>query len=449
VHQWRCFLAMATGLGAAPACGDSLRPPALAPDHPGSPDAAPPLDAVTLTCDATWHDLQIGTARDDQLWGMTTDKHHNLYVSGFEDGVTGVTNIEPAGDSRGVVLQIDTSGAVRWQAVLDTSASDTIEDVKIDPETGTVYGVGRTSGAFEGFVNQGQFDTFVFSLDPTGQRTNLFQSGNERPQHPVRLSLDGSSIFVAGYDDVYVPFIAVVSDEDGFIGSFGRGGPELTQNFLHMVPTTASNRLFDVAADPDDSGSIYIASYVGGGLDSDVGAFVKRLNRDGTELWTRRVSASTSDAVTAVGISPAGELFVTGATFQQLGAARFGQQDAFVLKLDRATGAILWATQAGSRDSDFPVALAFDDAGNIDIAGQTEGAVAGINHGGVDVFAMKFGPDGTLLSSWQAGTAEHDLPTSIAVNCGRVLVGGFTRGALVEGSTGTTGDDMFIIQAAL
>ena len=47
---------------------------------------------------------------------------------------------------------------------------------------------------------------------------------------------------------------------------------------------------------------------------------------------------------------------------------------------------------------------------------------------------------------WQRGTSDDDELTSLAVDsCGRVFVGGYTRGALVAGKPSLGGEDMFIL----
>jgi hypothetical protein len=367
-----------------------------------------------------------------------------------------VTNIEPDGDSRGVVIQIDLAGELQWRAALDTTASDTVEGVAVDPANGAVVAVGRTSGAFEGFVNQGQFDSFLAELDSGGRVSAIFQSGDERPQHPSRLSLGGSHLIaVAGFDDTYVTGHSVEAQEDGFVASFERGTEptaSFRQTLLQKVPLSQANRLTDVVADRDGSGSMYVTSFVSGPRAS-AGIFVKKLNSDGSPVWSTRISALTFDAVNAVGLSPSNELFVAGATGLSLGGPTAGGQDAFVSKIDKATGAILWTTQAGSSASDYPRALAFDELGNIYIAGETLGSVVGDPKlpGGTDVFAMKLNAAGTLISAWQTGTAENDFATSLVVDhCGRVLVGGYTKGALVENGHDPAGrDDMYVVRAAL
>ena len=63
---------------------------------------------------------------------------------------------------------------------------------------------------------------------------------------------------------------------------------------------------------------------------------------------------------------------------------------------------------------------------------------------------MKFSPAGALVSVWQRGTSDDDELTSLAVDsCGRAFVGGYTRGALVNGQANLGGEDMFILNAAL
>jgi hypothetical protein len=470
--------AMAALCAWATGCGDNQQALGLGPDHPGSPDnpvgdgpggdgggngpgessgpgpgsgsnGGGPIEVTPPpSCDIAWHDVQLGTELDDQVWGLATDASDNVYIAGFEHGITGVTNIEPDGNSRGVVIKLDPSGEVAWRRALDTAGSDTVEGLAVDPASGTLYAVGRTSGAFDGFTSGGQFDAFLAALDDQGRIATMLQVGDERPQHPTRVSLGaGHEVNVAGYDDTFVVGHAIEANEDGFIGSFERGA---------SAPDALAE---DVAAERDGSGSMYIASWVasgrpaGPGLPPPTGIYVKKLNRNGSEAWSTKITNVSADAANAVALSPSNELFVAGATFRQLGQRSFGQQDAFVLKVNKTTGAVIWAAQAGSADSDFPTALAFDGDNNVYVAGYTfrpkdpdhpEG------DGAFEPFVMKFDSRGVLLSTWRGGTDQLEFVTSMVVDrCGHVYIGGYTKGTMVEGVDNAGGWDMFVIRPTL
>jgi hypothetical protein len=445
-----------TGGGGAGGGAGASGGAAGAGDAAGAGGAGGPADP---RCQGAWAgDLLLGTTEDDQILGMTVDADDNLIVSGYEHGIVGVsaTNIDPDGDARAVVMKLSPAGTTLWKTVLDTAATDSAEDVAIDPVTGNLVVVGRTSGAFPTFVNQGQFDFFVALLDPTGQTSTVFETGNERPQHPVRLSLGpGGDVLVAGWDDTYIPSNYVAANQDGFIAHFGIDpgpGHAVSLSSLVYAFPPAANAPFSaataVAAERDGSGASYLASLIPSN-GTQHGIVVTKFRADQTPVWDDAISNIPFDAVTALALSPAGELFATGGTFATLGARAFGQEDAYLQKIDKATGTPIWTAQAGGPDSDYPTALAFDVAGNVYVAGITLGSVVDglANKGQADIFAMKFSAAGALLGVWQRGTASDDELTSMAVDgCDNVFVGGYTRGALVAGHPPAGGEDMFIMK---
>jgi len=424
-------------------------------------DATDADEARERRCEGTWpHDFQLGTKGDDQLLGLTVDGEGNVVASGFERGVVGVENIDPSGDSDAVVMKLRPDGTVLWKTGIDTSGSDTAEDVALDPLTGNLVVVGRTSGAFPSFVNQGEFDLFLALLDGGGDVLTTFQAGNERPQHPARLALGaGGAVVVAGWDDTYTPTNYVAANQVGFVADFAiAGGPghavtSPPSPFQYLFPPSALppfSFVTDVATDSD--GARYVTSLVASNRQGPNGIFVTKTRADHSTVWAARISPITFDAVTAVALSPAGHLFVTGGTFNKLGARTFGQEDAYLLEIDETTGALLWAAQWGGPDSDYPTALAFDAHGNIYVSGITLGSVVdGVaNQGEADVFAAKISAAGEVLSVWQGGTAADDEATSLVVDpCGNVLVGGYTGGAFVPGQPNVGGEDMFILRAKL
>jgi outer membrane protein assembly factor BamB len=196
---------------------------------------------------------------------------------------------------------------------------------------------------------------------------------------------------------------------------------------------------------------VYVTSKVAFNSASEHGTFVTRLRADHSVAWSETISTLPSDIANAVALSPSGDLFITGATFLTFGP-EFRQEDAFLIKIDRATGAAIWVAEGGGTGTDYPTALAFDGDGNIYVGGLTQGSVVdGVaNQGSFDIFAMKFSPDGKQLAAWQRGTPAFDQITSMAVDrCGRVFVGGSTGGAIVPGHASAGREDMFVMKADL
>jgi len=415
-------------------------------------------------CARPWAgDIQTGTALDDEITAVTAAAGGGFYVTGYEHGDDNSSDVIPAGDARAVIARYDGQGIVIWKSTIDTSQADTAEDVQIDPVTGNLIVLGRTSGALPGFQNAGQMDMYVAVLNSGGDSLGAIQIGDERPQHPVRLGLGpNKKILVAGYDDLFIPSNYVAALSHGFLAELTIGAAPTfapSEDFwqrsalFDSPPPPPSNEDFTtgVAIAASGDGSMYVSSTVDGRPDLR-GMFLTKLDAAGHTIWTNRFSTTAGDFAAAIGLAPNGDLFVAGAASVEIAGVEVGQQDAFVAKFDKETGAALWATVPNSPESDFPTAMTFDADSNIYVTGQTLGTIAGgaANKGGVDIFAVKIGPSGGILSSWERGSAGDDMPAGIAVDaCGRVIVGGFTTGALIAGQPSAGGRDMFIVKADL
>ena len=410
-------------------------------------------------------DIQLGTELDDEITAITAAATGaGFYVTGYERGDDESTDVIPAGDARAVVGRYDGAGLVVWEETIDTPGADTAEDIRIDPVTGNLDIVlGRTSGAFFGFHNAGQFDLYVSVLDSSGNLLSAIQIGDERPQHPARLGLGPNrKILIAGYDDLYIDVNFVAALEHGFVAGLTLGAaPSFTPTrdfwqcsaYFDSPPPPRSNQDFTtgVAVAADGDGSFYVSSTVNGQADQR-GMFVSKLDASGQTLWSSRLHDGAGDYLSTIGLSPNGDLIVSGAATLDIADTEVGQQDAFVAKVDKTTGLLQWATATGSPGPDFPTAMAFDAAGNVYVTGETLGTFAGAasNQGSIDIFAVKVGPSGGVISAWERGSADDDIAAGIAVDsCGSVIVGGYTTGALIAGQPNAGRRDMFIVKADL
>ncbi len=132
------------------------------------------------------------------------------------------------------------------------------------------------------------------------------------------------------------------------------------------------------------------------GLDTAIGgtddAFVTKLSPAGAVLWSTYLGgtgfeqgygiayAATGTAVYVTGQTTSGDFPTPGGFDTTLG----GAQDAFVTKLNAASGAVLWSTYLGGNVDDTGFGVAADSSGNALITGTTS-STTGLAAGGYDL----------------------------------------------------------------
>ncbi len=381
-------------------------------------------------------DQQWGTAADDEALGLVASRSGPLYVTGYRAGTLGVSNLGPVGDAKGYVRKLSVDGAVEWETALDTSATDIVEAV-VEDGAGRVHVAGRTTGAFTGATQAGQFDAFVATLAADGRISAVRQFGDERPQHPRRLALAGPRLLLAGFDDVFVPTNYVEDWENWFVAEHAADG--LTQTFWRPVRTAFPDLASALAVDPE--GAVYVAGSSSGG--DQPGIWVRKLDVRGDEIWGVRLSSVGIDTAAGVAFGADGSVLI--------GGTRFGNSSPVVYSLDRASGAKRWAAEAPRELTATAVTdMAVDASGNVYLTGSTATAVspAWTNRGVYDPYVLRFAPAGALTATWQGGSAADDEPTAIALDsCGRVLIAGWTDGALAQTRQGRR--DAFLVSVDL
>jgi len=174
--------------------------------------------------------------------------------------------------------------------------------------------------------------------------------------------------------------------------------------------------------------------------------FVAKLSSDGSRLlYSTYFGGSAGERGLGIAVDPGGNAYVTGYThstdlpvanaFQ--GAFAGGNADAFVLKLNPAGSAPVYATYLGGGNDrpDIGTSIAADADGNAYVTGFTNSRDFATVHplqpfrGPTDGFVTKFNPSGSALiySTFLGGTAD-DEPMGIAVDAaGSAYVTGHTE----------------------
>lgn len=411
------------------ACGDN-RP------GPASTDAA--LDANLPAA----VNLELGGAADDDVLDIDVGGDA-VIVAGYRNGILGQENVEPVGNAIGFVEAYELDGRMRWARTFDTAAADTVEAVAV---TGSeLVLVGRTSGAFPGGTNAGSMDAFVARMAIGGDGVpEVVMFGDERPQHPMRVARDAAgAVLVAGYDDVHVVGGAVIDQTDPLVARVRTDGGALALDWLRR-PGTVDSDVYEALVAPGPAGEVIVGGSMLAGPGR--GPFVRRLDAAGAVVWERHLSTTGVDALTGLTTGPDGLVYATGATFGRIGSRSYGEQDAFVVALDPATGEIRRAMQGGSPAPDYPRDVVVAADGTVYVTGETLGALPGSTPAGdYDAMVLRFAPDNTWTGAWQRGTPGDDIGKAIAVTSVGAVVGGYANGPIFDGATYHGRRDGFVI----
>ena len=259
-------------------------------------------------------------------------------------------------------------------------------------------------------------------------------SGRETIDSHYRLFDDGSVGFdVAGYDTQRTLVIDPVLSYGTYLG---KGGDDVG----HGVAV-------------DAAGNVYVAGYAksAGLLDLLLGVsdgdevMVAKLSPTlGSVVYTTYIGGDGDDQATAIAVDSAGQAHVTGytkssdfTTASALQSSRSGSQDAFVLKLNAAGNALVYATYlGGSGGGDVGYGIAVDAAGSAYVTGEatsanfltTAGAADRTYQGGSEAFVTKLTPGGAVVYSTFIGGGNDDIGRDIAVDAsGNAVVVGETK----------------------
>jgi hypothetical protein len=214
--------------------------------------------------------------------------------------------------------------------------------------------------------------------------------------------------------------------------------------WTQVIASSQSETAYAVATDP--SGNVVLAGSTQGSLGGAASAggadlFVAKLDPTGATLWIRQLGTSVLDEAYAVATDAAGNVLVAGVTNGGLdGNASLGSQDAVLLKFD-PTGTKLWSRQFGTADPDYALGVASDADGNAFVAGVRRGA---LGQSGDDGFLAKLDANGAPLWTVQIRTPSEDWARAVATDgAGNAFVCGYTTGSL-DGNPAAGGHDLFV-----
>jgi len=150
-------------------------------------------DSIT---NSTWT-KQLGTITSDYGYTVTTDSSGNIYVTGSTYGhLDGNTN---SGKSDIFLVKYNSSGTKQWTKQLGTSKNDEGKGVTTD-SSGNIYVSGYTEGNLDGNTNSGQGDIFLVKYNSSGTKQWTKQLGSSSDEFGLGVKTDSSgNIYVSGH----------------------------------------------------------------------------------------------------------------------------------------------------------------------------------------------------------------------------------------------------------
>ena len=333
------------------------------------------------------------------------------------------------------------AGQPEWIRQFGTRTDEDARGVATGPD-GRVHVLGSTQGNFFG-TGKGGFDSFVVTFDPDGKELWRRQPGTTESDTPYAITTDvDGNVYITGVTSGSLGG-ANKGGGDAFLIKFDRNGRILWKR----QPGTAKYDWGKSVA-TDANGNVFLVGdtegALGGANKGLVDVFMIKFDRNGRILWNRHMGTSQRDEARAVVADADGNVYLAGQTTGALAGTNRGYYDAYIVKFD-GSGRILWKRQLGTTDFDGVDGVVADTDGNVYVAGTTKGALGGASAGDVDAFVIKFDSTGGILWKRQLGTTAYETAHGAATGAdGSIYIVGQTDGALGGSSHGNV--DCFVIQ---
>ena len=334
--------------------------------------------------------------------------------------------------------------------------SDSMEEIVCGPD-GYLYVTGKATSDWNN--NHTVVEPHVYGEDVVIAKINPITYAVEWATHmgsvPSGSSYDYSrsmvldasgNIYISGYTgSTFSNLSALDTEGDGFVAKFNSVGQLVW--VTHEGPVNDGS-VYGVAV--DNNGNVYGAGSGTGSIhgQTTIGGedlFIVKYDGSGTVIWTKQFGSTNTDYHRAA-VLKGNFLYTTGYTAGAIGLeTNTGGEDVFIAKYD-LNGNQKWLKLVGTSSNERGYSIDVDDAGNVYVAGRTNGTMEGSNAGGYDCFILKYDSLGNYLWTNQFGTNKDEFIAQIVVSspCSRIYVSGHTKGNIDGLSSNDAEGDYFI-----
>ena len=365
--------------------------------------------------------------------GISVDANGNSYIVGDFTGTAdfGTTQLTSFGVNDVFIAKYDPNGNCLWARHGGGKSYDYGFGISVDA-IGNSYITGIffdtvMFGAIQLIdLSSGYTDLFIAKYDPNGNCLWAINAGGMFSDVGYGVSADKTgSVYVTGKFAASASFgtkqLTSYGSYDIFLAKFDANGNCLWaknaggigEDIGQGISTIPNGNNCVITGLFRDTAKFGANELISAGMQD---MFIAKYDPNGNCVWARQGGGSDQDQGTSVFVDPFGKSYVTGtfnsfASFGTIQLASQGFSDVFTAYYD-VYGNCSWAKQAGGPYTDESFGISVSKTGNIYITGDFYGtAVFGthqLTSNGVDIFVVKYDPDGNSFWAKQAGGESTD-----------------------------------------
>ncbi|MFY0575384.1 SBBP repeat-containing protein [Cystobacter fuscus] len=392
---------------------------------------------------------QYGTTGEDAATGIAASCE-GVYSIGYTNGIfDGKT---PLGGTDSILLKHDLSGKKLWSRQFGGSGADYAVGVAsfdlngrcVDP---VLYVAGYTSGSVGGGTSLGKSDIFLVKYNKSGLSIWTRQFGTASQDTATAVATDNSgNVYVVGYTQGAFATPTSAGGQDFFLVKFDATGKEL---WRRQLGTDKNEQARGVACDAN--GNVYVGGHTFGNLDGNINVagntitsdmFLTKYDSTGLKLWTKQLGTTTSEVVQGLATSRRAngvvDIYLIGHTLGNFAnpSKTAKDYDGLLVKFNDA-GTVQWKKQLGTLGDDLLFGVTSDGGGTVYVTGTSPYDISNKTKlDSNDVFMMSFKEDGDLVKMRQIGSinpadplSQFDYGAGIATDKGSgVYIAGYTEG---------------------
>jgi hypothetical protein len=420
-----------------------------------------PFTTPLLAQTTNWQESAqtLGSNRTEVL-SSTIDKQGNTYLAGWFVGSAdfGSTHLVGKGKSNMFIAKLASNGKWEWALTAETKegsrtrasavAIDAHSNLYVAGNFGDILSLGNNK-----LTSQGDWDGFVATINKKGKWGWARAIGGASFDEITSLAVGQQEDVVIAGRFRGIAFAGTHQlqsrgSSDGFVARLSKKGDWQWATASGGAGTDAVT-----AVALDQEGSLYATGYSNGDTLNIVRTpekridqlFVLKLEPSGKRQWLTEAKGSSTSYGKAIAVNEAHQVIIAGnmsgeTTFADLAISSNGGDDALIAQLDNA-GHWQWITKLGNSSEDVGVAIAFNELGNICVAGTFQDVISNEDqslnlesHGGSDAFLIQLTNKGKMVGALAIGGDADDVARGLCIDAsGRYYLNGVFSGNLKLG----------------